>query len=97
MRVCNMTSPQTGNPVANQFIVHDDSGFTWFQSYRTMIACVDDQSGTVYLDDDATEYSRTTSKYLKRFLESYTRHSDLTVAAIRKLVASGEFKTKELN
>ena len=97
MRVCNMHSPQTGNPVANQFIIHDDSGFTWFQSYRTMIACIDEESGTVYLDEDATEYSRTTSKYLVRFLESVTNRIDLNTAMIRKLVKSGEYKTKELN
>jgi hypothetical protein len=86
----------TGNPVANQFIIHDDDGNTWFQSYRTTIAKVE-RDGTIVLDVDATEYSRTTSKYLVRFLESFTQHRGLNTDSVRKLIKHNAIVQLELN
>jgi hypothetical protein len=34
MNVHNMPSPKTGNPVQNQFVINDDNGNTFFQSYN---------------------------------------------------------------
>ena len=65
MRVENMISNR-GNYVPNQFIITDDKGRKFFQSYETIIAIVDD--GEIILDSDALDYSRTTSKYLYLFL-----------------------------
>lgn len=37
MKACNMKSERSGRPVANQFIITDDDGKEWFQSYDSMI------------------------------------------------------------
>ena len=54
--------------VKNQFVIMDEDKIV-FQSYETLIAVYYRKSGTVILDTDAENYSRTTSKYLKRFIE----------------------------
>ncbi len=65
MKVYNLTS-RNGNFVPNQFqIYHKNELF--FQSYQTIIAKID-KNGKTILDTFALEYSRTTSKYLYRFL-----------------------------
>lgn len=52
----------------NQFIIKTKTG-TYFQSYKSMIACIpsDDNQPTI-LDKTYWDYSVTTSKYLFRFL-----------------------------
>ena len=66
MKVKNMTSAK-GNKVANQFVISDDLGNTFFQSYRSIIAkiCAD---GKIYLDNETWDYSVTTAKYRRDFL-----------------------------
>lgn len=54
--------------VKNQFIIEDEDKIM-FQSYETLIAVYYRKSKTVVLDNEAENYSRTTSKYLKRFIE----------------------------
>jgi hypothetical protein len=49
----------------NQFVITDDDGGLWFQSYSTMIAAK--VAGRVYLSLE-WDYSRTTGKYRNRFL-----------------------------
>ena len=65
MNVENMVSNR-GNYIPNQFIITDDEGRDIFQSYETIIAIKD--KGKITLDNNALEYSRTTSKYLYLFL-----------------------------
>ena len=65
MKVENMVSSR-GSYVPNQFIITDDKGREIFQSYGTIIAVVDD--GEIILDNNALDYSKTTSKYLYMFL-----------------------------
>ena len=65
MKVENMVSSR-GKYVPNQFIITDDKGREFFQSYETIIAIKD--KGKITLDNNALEYSRTTSKYLYMFL-----------------------------
>ena len=66
MIVQNMTS-QNGNKVPNQFII-DNGNKTLFQSYKTIVAVK--ENGKVTLDSNALEYSNTTLKYLKKFLNT---------------------------
>ncbi len=66
-----MTSPRTGNPVANQFEIYTPEG-KYFQSYRSIIAFVD-KFGQIMLDEYYHNYSRTTSKYLTQFLDMNTK------------------------
>ena len=66
LSVRNMTS-SNGNLVPNQFVI-DDGNKTVFQSYSTIIAVK--EKGKVTLDSNALEYSNTTLKYLKQFLNT---------------------------
>ena len=84
VKVRNMISPRTGNEVANQFIITQNDVET-FQSYNTTIA-VRQGNGVVVLDNDAFDYSRTTSKYLKEFLNGNGRKE------VERLVANGSPK-----
>jgi len=65
MRVTNMLSPRSNNPVANQFIVTDGAD-RYFQSYDSVIVKVTPK-GT-FLDEKYWDCSVTTSKYRNRFL-----------------------------
>lgn len=71
IKVRNMRS-NNGNKVANQFIIETPDG-VYFQSYDTVIArmprgCKDTRT---QLDRDSWDYSRTTMKYLGRFLGTH--------------------------
>lgn len=79
IQVKNMTSPN-GNFVPNQFIIkagnfENHSYIFYFQSYKTIIAKIDETTEKIgeygpeiTLDTNALNYSRTTSKYLYKFL-----------------------------
>jgi len=71
IKTYSMTSPRTGNPVANQFEIYTPEG-KYFQSYRSVIAFVD-KFGQIMLDEYYYNYSRTTSKYLTQFLDMNTK------------------------
>ena len=64
LKIENMTSSK-GNTIPNHFIIKTDKG-NYFQSYKTIIAFVG--SDSIILDENALNYSRTTSKYLYQFL-----------------------------
>ncbi len=82
------------NGVKNQF-VFDVDGKTYFQSYETIIACIN--NGKVVLDTNALNYSRTTSKYLYRFLEGVIPYDYLNKMDIQKLIDAGKIETTNLN
>lgn len=80
MRVHNMVSKKTGREIANQFIIEDGIGESCkicFQSYNTIIAVFDPaiNGGELTLDNNAENYSRTTSKYLYQFITEYCGES----------------------
>ena len=87
MRVENMTSAR-GNKVANQFLVTDDKGDEYFQSYRSMIA--KKSQGKIYLDEYYWDYSTTTGKYRNDFLGE-------GIADTRKKIETGEYILTDLN
>ena len=65
---------RTGEPVINQFSIETEEG-NYFQSYRTMVA-FKPIGGEVILDTNAWEYSRTTTKYLRQWLDQRGRIMD---------------------
>ena len=89
MKIENMTS-SNGNAVPNQFIIRDDEGNTWFQSYDSMIA-VKRSNGKIELDSKTWDYSMTTGKYRNQFL------CDATITETRKKIESGEYTLTNLN
>lgn len=89
-KVQNMTSPRSGNPVANQYIINDGE-FEYFQSYETIIAKKPIKTPwLISLDKDYWDYSVTTTKYRNQFLRENT-------AATRAKIKSGEYFLTDLN
>ena len=88
MKVSNMTS-RNGNQVPNQFII-DNGNKTVFQSYKTIVAV--EENGKVTLDSNALEYSNTTLKYLKQFLNTSESKKSLHAK-----IENGFYKTSDLN
>lgn len=89
--VRNLTSPRSGNPVANQFVINTNKG-VFFQSYLTLVARVD-KKGQVWLSS-AWDYSRTTTRYLYQFLKEYGYY-DLSASKVRQLLKDKTFKYKD--
>ena len=89
MIVQNMTS-QNGNKIPNQFIVKLPENVIIFQSYKTVIA--QDRNGKIVLDSNALEYSATTTKYLKQFLNTSDSKKQLQAK-----IKSGFYQVEELN
>ena len=88
MKVVQMLG-RTGKPVANQFTIFHNC-CTYFQSYGVIVAKIDNG---VTLDKVYWDYSRTTMKYLVKFLYPIVNNA----TEIRNLVKSGKFKLDDLN
>ena len=85
-----MTSTN-GNKVANQFIITDDNGNTFFQSYKSVIVKKPlEVWNKIELDKKYWNYSNTTGKYRNIFLNE-------TIKDTRKKIKSGEYKLTDLN
>ena len=82
---------RTGRPVANQFIIIDDDGSMFFQSYDSIIVkkeWIDREK--IYLDSYYWDYSVTTGKYRNQFLGE-------TKAETQRKIDSGEYILTNLN
>lgn len=88
MRVRNMINSR-GNTVANQFIIETDGRET-FQSYRSIIAFRDLETGEVWLDENYWNYSATTGKFRNQFLGE-------NIADTRKKIKAGTYHLADLN
>ena len=87
MKVTNIESNK-GNKIANQFIIYDDFGNTFFQSYNSVIVQSNDRE--VLLDKKYWNYSNTTGKYRNIFLNE-------TIKDTRAKIKSGEYILTDLN
>ena len=87
IKVKQMTSSRSGNPVANQFIIYTAEG-SYFQSYDSVI--VANNSGKITLDNNTWDYSLTTGKYRNEFLGE-------GIAETRAKIESGEYTLANLN
>ena len=87
MKVENMKSNR-GNSVPNQFIIYSDDGI-YFQSYNSIICKRTENK--VFLDSYYWDYSHTTAKYRRDFLNGEG------VEATRKKIKSGEYILTDLN
>ena len=87
MKVQNMTSNK-GNKIANQFIIYDDNNNKYFQSYKSIIAKIENndvieniginyqRNKKVYLDKNYWDYSVTTGKYRNIFLNETKKETE---------------------
>ena len=72
-KVENMLSNRSHKPVANQFKITMQNGLEVFQSYETIICIKDPRNNQIYLDKHSWDYSNTTSRYRKFFLQEDTK------------------------
>ena len=93
MNTRSLCSPRSGKPLANQWVITTQNG-EMFKSYKTMIA-IRSWDGQVMLDHD-WDYSATTLKYLKIFLEGL-HHVSLSKSEIQKRIDDGIFQIGNLN
>ena len=89
MKVENMRINASGRAVLNQFIIKDNAGNRWFQSYSSTIA-LRTQSGRIILDSNKWDYSVTTGKYRNRFLGE-------GIAETRKNIKAGVYQLADRN
>lgn len=68
VHIRQLTSPRTGKPVSNQFVI-DSNRYSFFQSYDRLIAVYDKKARCVTLGC-YWDYSKTTLKYLHAWLKS---------------------------
>ncbi len=78
-----------GNAAANQFIL-TNAKCEVFQSYKTLIAKKSYKDGSITLDKNALDYSKTTSKHLFIFL-------GLNRKEIEQRIKDKTIKLKNLN
>ena len=90
MKVRNITA-NSGNKIANQFIITDDVGNTFFQSYKSMIVKKPlEVWNKIQLDQKYWNYSNTTGKYRNIFLGE-------TIKDTKAKIKSGEYILTDLN
>jgi len=91
MKVENITS-NNGNKIANQFIITDNFGNEYFQSYNSMIVkkYSSSYSNKTELDKKYWNYSNTTGKYRNIFLGE-------TIKDTKAKIKSGEYILTDLN
>ena len=86
VKVTRMTG-RTGRPVKNQYMIDTNRG-SIFQSYSTLVAFREHGTNRVILDRQYWDYSRTTLKYMTKFLGEHTQ-------AIRDKIRSGAYTVVE--
>lgn len=70
IKVENMISERSGRAVPNQFVIITDSEIT-FQSYESIVAIYNRQTKVVKIYNSVANFSRTTAKYFRQFLDVY--------------------------
>jgi len=80
---------RAGNEVKNQFLITTKDG-EFFQSYKSIIAFRDYETGKTFLDSNDWDYSTTTGKYRNIFLNETKRETE-------KKINSGEYVLYDLN
>lgn len=89
VKVRGMQSHRSYRIVPNQFIIETPT-FEVFQSYNSIIAIRNKQTGKVALDKETWNYSNTTSKYRRDFLGE-------GIDETRRKVEAGEYSMENLN
>ena len=90
-KVNNLKSNRTNRSVANQYEIITKDNYI-FQSYNSIIAKVNRRTNQITLDNYYWDYSVTTLKYLKQFL-----NISLTKDEIKRNIDIGMYKTANLN
>jgi len=89
-KVENFLSPRSNKPIANQFKIVMQNGLEVFQSYETIICIKDPRNNEIYLDKNSWDYSNTTSRYRKLYLNEDTKTT-------REKIKKGIYILEDLN
>mgnify|MGYP003144133949 CR=1 FL=1 len=89
IKVNQLISIQSGNPIANQFEIYTNKGY-YFQSYNSIIYYKCSKTGKEYLDKYKWDYSNTTGKYRNQILCE-------GIAETREKIKRKEYILKDLN
>jgi len=94
VKVRNMLS-SNDNYVPNQFIIEIANGATYFQSYDSIVAKI--ENNEIFLDENYWDYSQTTRKYLYKFLREEAGLDVYCKKDVLKLINEGIIKLSNLN
>ena len=79
----------TGREVNNQYIIHADNMLI-FQSYSSIVAEYNGDTGRMVIDNRLANFSKTTKKYLIKYLECFPALED-KISEIKKVVKIGNY------
>lgn len=77
------------NIANNQMIIEEDTYLT-FYSYNTCIAKFNKKDNKLYLNSEMWDYSKTTRRYFKLFIEEYTNLAYKNKKEFLKLISDTE-------
>ena len=85
---------ERGNAVANQFLNIEGTDYT-FISYQTTIAILRAGSGTIFINRNVFDYSRTTTRHFLNYLENVLTAEKPTRAMVENWIKQGYIPSSE--
>lgn len=79
----------TGREVNNQYIIHADNMLI-FQSYSSIVAEYNGDTGRIVIDNRLSNSSKTTKRYLIKYLECFPALED-KISEIKKALKIGNY------
>ena len=85
---------ERGNAVANQFLSIEGTDYT-FVSYQTTIAILKAGSGTIFINRNVFNYSRTTTRHFLNYLENVLTAEKPTRKQVENWIKQGYIPMSE--
>ena len=85
---------ERGNNVANQFLMIEGTDYT-FVSYQTTIATLKAASATMFINESAFDYSRTTTRHFLNYLENVLTSEKPTRKQVEGWIKAGFIPASE--
>lgn len=85
---------ERGNNVANQFLTIEGTDYT-FTSYQTTIAILKASSGVMFINRNAFDYSRTTTRHFLNYLENVLTAEKPTRKQVETWIDNGYIPANE--
>ena len=85
---------ERGNTVANQFLSIEGTDYT-FISYETTIAVFKAASATMFINESAFDYSRTTTRHFLNYLENILTAEKPTRSTVEGWIKAGYIPANE--
>ena len=85
---------ERGNAVTNQFLSIEGTNYT-FVSYQTTIATLKAASGVIFINRNAFDYSRTTTRHFLNYLENVLTAEKPTRKQVESWIKQGYIPSGE--